>query len=167
MHVWWLRWWLLLQDMAALRRACEGVDVVVHCAGYGAPAHLSAAHSAEQFYASLLRTGVLAAYNVYHAAAEAGCARVVYASSAHAVGGCVYGGAGTRQGVMSEADRPAAVRRVRAMTVSVTANPAQLTTALHPTDTHAPPISLRWGRWGSGWCRCTRISSSTTSASSE
>ena len=55
MHVWWLRWWLLLQDMAALRRACEGVDVVVHCAGYGAPAHLGAAHSAEQFYASLLR----------------------------------------------------------------------------------------------------------------
>ena len=49
-----------------------GVDTVVHAAGLGDVTQLSHSHSAEQFYLGLLRPAVLGAFNVYHAAADAG-----------------------------------------------------------------------------------------------
>ena len=65
----------------------------------------------------MLHSSVLGAFNVFHAAAEAGVLRVIYASSAHTIAGCIYGAPGTRNGVIDEADKPAAIERVKDMTV--------------------------------------------------
>jgi hypothetical protein len=46
-----------------------------------------------------------------------GCRRIVYASSAHAVSGNVYGRASERDGVLDDADVPAPARLVGTMTV--------------------------------------------------
>lgn len=66
-------------DLEACRRACEGVEVVVHLAADPSPS--------ADFYGSLLESNVKGAYNVFRAATDAGCRRVVYASSVHAVEG--------------------------------------------------------------------------------
>jgi nucleoside-diphosphate-sugar epimerase len=59
--------------------ACAGIDTVVHLAADPSPE--------ADFAGSLLPNNVLGVYNVFRAAADAGCRRVVYASSLHAIAG--------------------------------------------------------------------------------
>ena len=68
-----------LADLNACRRACAGIDTVVHLA--------ADASASADFYGSLLDNNVKATYNVFRAAGEAGCRRVIFASSVHAVWG--------------------------------------------------------------------------------
>lgn len=67
-----------LTDPEALARACVDVDTVVHL---GADPRLDAT------WESLLPNNIVGTHTVFEAAAEAGCRRVVYASSVHAVSG--------------------------------------------------------------------------------
>ena len=53
--------------------ACQDIDVVVHLAADGSPA--------AEFYETLLPLNVIGAYNAFQAANEAGCRRIVFASS--------------------------------------------------------------------------------------
>jgi nucleoside-diphosphate-sugar epimerase len=68
-----------IADPEACRAACSGIDTVVHLAADPSPE--------ADFAGSLLRNNVLGTYNVFRAAADAGCRRVVYASSLHVVAG--------------------------------------------------------------------------------
>ena len=62
-----------------LRLACEGVHTLVHLAAYpGVGA---------EFYDTLLNLNIIGAYNAFHAAHQAGCQRLVFASSIDAVKG--------------------------------------------------------------------------------
>ena len=62
-----------------LRRACAGVHTLVPLAAYpGAGA---------EFYDTLLNLNIIGAYNAFHAAHQAGCQRLVFASSIDAVKG--------------------------------------------------------------------------------
>ena len=67
-----------LTDPEALARACEDVDTVVHL---GADPRLDAD------WESLLPNNIVGTHNLFEAAADAGCRRVVFASSVHAVSG--------------------------------------------------------------------------------
>ena len=67
-----------LGDLSRLKALCEGVDTVVHLAGDA---------RAAAPWASLLPNNVVGTYNLFVAAKAAGCRRVVYASSIHAVSG--------------------------------------------------------------------------------
>ena len=68
-----------VRDAASCARACEGVDVVVH---------LAADPSTDApFHESLLHTNIEGTYNVFQAAKDAGCARVVFASSINVMSG--------------------------------------------------------------------------------
>jgi nucleoside-diphosphate-sugar epimerase len=58
-------------------RACEGMDTVVHLAADPSPR--------AAFYDALLPLNIQMAYNLFHAAAEKGCRRLLFASSIHAV----------------------------------------------------------------------------------
>ncbi|GAB3600451.1 NAD-dependent epimerase/dehydratase family protein [Microbacterium tumbae] len=67
-----------LSDIDAIAAAFEGIDTVVHLGGErrpGAP------------WSALLPANIVGAYNVVAAALAAGCRRMVYASSVHAVSG--------------------------------------------------------------------------------
>ena len=64
-------------DPAACRDACRGIDTVVHLAADPSPE--------ADFYGSLLDYNIKGTYNIFRAAADAGCRRVVFASSIHAV----------------------------------------------------------------------------------
>ncbi|CAA9578348.1 MAG: UDP-glucose 4-epimerase [uncultured Thermomicrobiales bacterium] len=64
-------------DPDACRAACDGIDTVVHLAADPSPE--------ADFYGSLLDNNIKGTYNVFRAAADAGCRRIVYASSVHAV----------------------------------------------------------------------------------
>lgn len=66
-----------LRDPQACRAACAGMELVVHLAADADPE--------ADFMGSLLENNVLATYHLFRAAKEAGCRRLVYASSAHAV----------------------------------------------------------------------------------
>lgn len=66
-------------DLDACRMACKGADAVVHLAADPSP------HAA--FYPSVLPINIAGTYNIFHAASEVGCRRVVYASSAQATEG--------------------------------------------------------------------------------
>lgn len=66
-----------LADMQACREACAGMDVVIHLAANADPE--------ADFLSSLLSNNILATYNMFRAAKEAGCRRFIFASSAHAV----------------------------------------------------------------------------------
>jgi nucleoside-diphosphate-sugar epimerase len=68
-----------IADRDACRAACSGIDTVVHLAADPSPE--------ADFAGSLLRNNIAGAYNVFRAAADAGCRRVVYASSLHVVAG--------------------------------------------------------------------------------
>lgn len=70
---------LEIGDLDACRAACAGIDVVLHLAADASPE--------ADFRESLLRNNVAGTYNVFRAAADAGCQRVVFASSAHVVAG--------------------------------------------------------------------------------
>jgi len=67
-----------LSDLAMLKEFCRDIDTVVHLAGDPDPGAV---------WASLLEGNIIGAYNVFVAAKAAGCRRVIYASSIHAVSG--------------------------------------------------------------------------------
>lgn len=64
-------------DPTACRVACVGVDTVIHLAADPRP---------DAPWESLLRNNIQGVVNICEAALAAGCRRIVYASSAHAVG---------------------------------------------------------------------------------
>jgi nucleoside-diphosphate-sugar epimerase len=66
-----------LRDLQACRDACAGMDVVIHLAADADPE--------ADFLSSLLSNNILATYNLFRTAKEAGCGRFIFASSAHAV----------------------------------------------------------------------------------
>lgn len=66
-----------LQDIAACRKACEDMDMVIHLAADANPD--------ADFYDSLLRNNIVATHNMFRAAKDAGCKRFIFASSAHVV----------------------------------------------------------------------------------
>lgn len=67
-----------LTDLAQLKELCRGVDTVVHLGAESSPAAA---------WESLLPANVIGTYNIFVAARAAGCRRVVFASSVHAVSG--------------------------------------------------------------------------------
>lgn len=67
-----------LADLDSLKRACSGIDTVVHLAATPDPSAV---------WDDLLRDNVIGAYHLFVAAKSAGCRRVVFASSIHAVSG--------------------------------------------------------------------------------
>ncbi|HZZ44654.1 MAG TPA: NAD(P)-dependent oxidoreductase [Tepidisphaeraceae bacterium] len=67
-----------LGDLPRLKELCSGVDTVLHLAGSAGP-------SSE--WAEVLKNNIVGCYHVFVAAKAAGCQRVIYASSIHAVSG--------------------------------------------------------------------------------
>lgn len=65
-----------LADEAAVLKACEGVDAIVHFGG--APM--------ERPWQEVLDSNIRGSYHIYEAARKHGVKRVVYASSVHAIG---------------------------------------------------------------------------------
>jgi UDP-glucose 4-epimerase len=70
---------LEIADFSQCAEACRGIDTVVHLAADPLPE--------ADFYDSLMANNFQGTYNVYRAAADAGCRRVIFASSVHAVFG--------------------------------------------------------------------------------
>lgn len=66
-------------DLEVCRELCEGIDTVVHLAADPSPR--------AGFYESLLDNNIKAVYNIFQAAKDAGCRRVVYASSIQVING--------------------------------------------------------------------------------
>ena len=66
-----------LVELDAARKACEGVDTVLHLAADPSPR--------ARFYETLLPLNIRMTYNLFHAAVEQRCRRLVFASSIHAV----------------------------------------------------------------------------------
>jgi uronate dehydrogenase len=62
-----------MSDLASCQAACAGVDTVLHLAADPSPR--------AGFYESLLDNNIKAVYNIFRAAKDQGCRRVVYASS--------------------------------------------------------------------------------------
>jgi NAD(P)-dependent dehydrogenase (short-subunit alcohol dehydrogenase family) len=67
-----------LADLDGLHDACRGIDTVLHLAGTPDPSAT---------WSQVLADNIIGAYNLFAAAKAAGCRRVVYASSIHAVSG--------------------------------------------------------------------------------
>lgn len=67
-----------LGDLERLKEACAGIDTVLH---------LAADPSPSATWDSLLDANIVGAYNMMIAAKAAGCRRLIYASSIHAVSG--------------------------------------------------------------------------------
>jgi len=67
-----------ITDLDAMRALCQGIDTVVH---------LAADPNMEATWDSLLPRNIVGLYNVFQAAHEAGCRRVIFASSVNAVFG--------------------------------------------------------------------------------
>lgn len=65
--------------LTSCREACVGIDTVVHLAADPGPI--------ADFYGSLLDANIKGAFNIFRAASDAGCRRVVFASSAQTVEG--------------------------------------------------------------------------------
>lgn len=68
-----------IADLEACRIACIDIDTVVHLAADPNPN--------ADFYGSLLETNIKGTFNVFRAAVDAGCRRVVFASSAQTIEG--------------------------------------------------------------------------------
>ena len=68
-----------IRDLDSCRAACQGIDLVLHLAADPSPT--------ADFMSSLLPTNILGTFNIFSAAVEAGCKRVVFASSAQAIEG--------------------------------------------------------------------------------
>ncbi len=66
-----------IADLDACQRACVGIDTVVHLAADPS--------SKTDFYDSLLDNNIKGTYNIFRAAKDQGCARVIFASSVQAV----------------------------------------------------------------------------------
>jgi putative NADH-flavin reductase len=67
-----------LEDLERMKEICEGMDTVVHMAADPSPSAT---------WESLLHANIIGTYNTFVAAKAAGCRRVIYASSIHAVSG--------------------------------------------------------------------------------
>ena len=67
-----------LADLEKLKQICAGVDTVLHLAGDPSPA---------QTWQSVVENNISGTYNICVAAKSAGCRRLIYASSIHAVSG--------------------------------------------------------------------------------
>lgn len=67
-----------LLDLERMKALCEGVDTVLH---------LAATPDASAPWSLILDANIIGAYNAFVAARAAGCRRVVFASSIHAVSG--------------------------------------------------------------------------------
>jgi nucleoside-diphosphate-sugar epimerase len=67
-----------LADLERLKTLCEGVDTVVHLAAISSP---------RGTWDELHESNIVGTYNLFVAARTAGCRRVVFASSIHAVSG--------------------------------------------------------------------------------
>jgi nucleoside-diphosphate-sugar epimerase len=67
-----------LADLGQMKELCQGVDVVLHLAANPSP---------EGVWDDLVRTNITGTYNIFVAALAAGCRRVIFASSIHAVSG--------------------------------------------------------------------------------
>jgi len=67
-----------LSDLERMKQVCQGIDTVVHLAGDASPSAT---------WQSLLDANIIGAYHLFVAAKAAGCRRVIYASSIHAVSG--------------------------------------------------------------------------------
>lgn len=68
-----------IADLKACRAACANIDTVLHLAADPSPD--------ADFCNSLMDNNILGTYNIFRAAKDAGCKRVVFASSAQAVEG--------------------------------------------------------------------------------
>ena len=68
-----------IADLDACRAACAGIDTVVHLAADPSPR--------ADFYGSLLDNNIKGVFNIFRAAKDAGCQRVIFASSINAVSG--------------------------------------------------------------------------------
>ncbi len=68
-----------IADAAACQEACRDVDTVIHLAA-------DPSWQAD-FYGSLLENNIKGTYNIFRAAKDQGCRRVIYASSINAVDG--------------------------------------------------------------------------------
>ena len=66
-----------IADLDQMQRACEGMDTVVHLAADRSPS--------ADFYETLLSLNIIGTYNVFQAAKDQGCERVVFASSINAM----------------------------------------------------------------------------------
>jgi nucleoside-diphosphate-sugar epimerase len=66
-----------LQNLAACQQACQDMDMVIHLAADPSPK--------ADFEDSLLGNNIIATYNMFRAAQEAGCRRFLFASSVHTV----------------------------------------------------------------------------------
>lgn len=66
-----------LVELTEAQRACEGIDTVIHLAADPSPR--------ATFYDTLLPLNIQMTYNLFHAAKEQGCRRIIFASSIHAV----------------------------------------------------------------------------------
>ena len=71
-----------LADLPRLREICRGVDTVLHLAGNA---------SANATWDGLLHANIIGTYNICAAARAAGCRRLIFASSIHAVSGYPLG----------------------------------------------------------------------------
>jgi nucleoside-diphosphate-sugar epimerase len=65
-------------DLDRMKELCKGIDTVVHMAGNASP---------NADWKSVLDVNIAGTYNTFVAAKSAGCRRVIYASSIHAVSG--------------------------------------------------------------------------------
>jgi NAD+ dependent glucose-6-phosphate dehydrogenase len=66
-------------DLGGCQAACAGIDTVVHLAADPSPE--------ADFAGSLLENNIRGAYNIFRAATDARCRRVIFASSLHVVAG--------------------------------------------------------------------------------
>ena len=66
-------------DLAACQEACKTIDTVIYLAADAGPG--------ADFYASLLDNNIKGTYNIFRAAKDQGCRRVIFASSAQVVAG--------------------------------------------------------------------------------
>lgn len=67
-----------ITDLDALRPLCQGIDTVVH---------LAAASRPNATWEQLLPNNLIGVYNIFQAASEGGCRRVIFPSSIHVVDG--------------------------------------------------------------------------------
>lgn len=67
-----------IADLEQVRPLCRGIDTIVH---------LGAAADPASAWESLLPNNLVGVYHVFQAASEAGCRRVIFASSLHVVDG--------------------------------------------------------------------------------
>ena len=67
-----------ITNFDSCKKACEGVDTVIHLAGVASP---------DSSFEQILPTNIIGTYNIFQAALESKVKRVIYASSAQAIEG--------------------------------------------------------------------------------